>query len=60
MRHSAAPFLLLAACASPSSGTEDDRAELLRLHQLARTAHLEKRADRMVASFDDSVRFVAA
>jgi hypothetical protein len=60
MRHRAAPFLLLAACASPSSGTEDDRAELLRLHELHRTAHLEKRADQMVASFDDSVRFVAA
>ncbi len=58
MRHRAAPLLLFVACGSPPS-TEDDRAELLRLHQLARTAHLEKRADRMVASFDDSVRFVA-
>jgi hypothetical protein len=36
------------------------RAELLRMHQLARTAHLEKRPDQMVASFDDSIRFVAA
>jgi hypothetical protein len=59
MRHRAAPFLVLAACAS-SSGLEGDRAELLRMHQLARTAHLEKRADRMVASFDDSIHFVAA
>ncbi len=60
MRRRAFPFLLLVACASPSSGPEGDRAELLRLHQLARTAHLEKRADLMVAPFDDSVRFVAA
>ena len=60
MRHRTAPFLLLAACASSSSDLESDRAELLRLHRLARTAHLEKRADRMVAPFDDSLRFVAA
>jgi hypothetical protein len=45
MRRRAAPFLLLVACASPSSDPEGDRAELLRLHQLARA---------------DSVRFVAA
>jgi hypothetical protein len=60
MRRRTAPFLLLVACASPSSDPEGDRAELLRMHQLARSAHLEKRADRMVESFDDSVRFVAA
>jgi hypothetical protein len=54
------PFLLLVACASPSVDLEADRTKLLRMHQLARTAHLEKRADRMVASFDDSIRFVAA
>lgn len=60
MRHRTAPFLLLAACASSSSDLEADRAELLRLHQLARTAHFEKRADRMVAPFDDSLHFVAA
>jgi hypothetical protein len=45
MRRRAAPFLLLVACASPSSDPEGDRAELLRLRQLARA---------------DSVRFVAA
>ena len=59
MRSRAAPFLLLVACASPAD-PEADRAELLRMHHLARSDHLEKRADRMVASFDDSVRFVAA
>jgi hypothetical protein len=53
-------LLLLAACAPSSSDQEGDRAELLRLHQLARTAHLEKRADLMVAPFADSIRFVAA
>jgi hypothetical protein len=31
-----------------------DRAELLRMHELGRTAHLEKRADLLVASFADS------
>jgi hypothetical protein len=58
-RRAIPPLLLLLACASPSSEVEGDRAELLRLHRLARTAHLEKRADLMVAPFDDSVRFVA-
>jgi len=33
---------------------EADRAELLRMHGLAQTAHLEKRADLLVASFADS------
>jgi hypothetical protein len=50
-----APGLLLAvagSCGSPD--LEADRAELLRLHDLARTAHLEKRADLLVASFADS------
>ena len=60
MRHHAVPFLLLAACAPPSGGTKGDRAELLRMHEQARADHLEKRADRMVASFADSLRFVAA
>jgi hypothetical protein len=58
MRRRAVPFLLLVACA-PSADLEGDRAELLRLHRLARTAHLEKRADMMVAPFADSLRFVA-
>jgi hypothetical protein len=60
MRRRAVPFLLLVACASPSGDPKADRAELLRMHLQARTDHLEKRADRMVASFDDSIRFVAA
>jgi len=60
MRRRAAPFVLLVACASPAGDPDGDRAELLRMHQSARADHLEKRADRMVASFDDSVRFVAA
>jgi len=53
-------FLLLglAACAS---GTDvvADRTELLRLHELARTAQLDKRADLLVASFADSLLSIA-
>ena len=56
----AAPLLLLVACACPSPGREQDRAELLRLHEVARTAHLQKRADLMVGPWEDSVLFVAA
>jgi hypothetical protein len=52
-------LVLLCACGAPAPDLERDRAELLRLHEAARTAHLDKRADLMVASFDDSVRFVA-
>ena len=64
-------FSLLAflACAAPSaqppspaSGPESetraraaDHAELLRLHQLQRTAHLERRADWLVAEWTDSL-----
>lgn len=59
MRARAACGLLLTACGSPSGSTDADRAELLRLHEVARTAHLEKRADLMVGAWDDSVRFVA-
>ncbi len=58
MRSLMLPLLVLAACA-PRPDLEADRAELLRLHQEARTAHLEKRADLMVGPFDDSLRFVA-
>jgi hypothetical protein len=49
------PLLLLSviACARRPN-LEADRAALLRLHQLAQTAHLEKRADLLVASFADS------
>lgn len=53
------PLVLLGACGAPAPDLEPDRAELLRLHEEARTAHLDKRADLMVASFDDSLRFVA-
>ena len=56
-RHLAA-LALLVGCA-PGPDLERDRAELLRLHDVARTAHLDKRADLMVASFDDSLRSVA-
>lgn len=34
---------------------EADRAELLRLHQRQRTAHLQRRADWLVSEFADSV-----
>jgi len=44
----------LVAC-SPRTDVSADRAELLRLHDVARTAHLGKRADLMVASFADSL-----
>src|SRR5215207_1912471 len=47
-------LLGLAAC-RPRPDLGVDRAELLRLHDLQRTAHLEKRADLLVASFADSL-----
>ena len=45
---------------SPGSGTTsakppDDRAELLRLHQRARAAHLQRRADWLVNEWADSL-----
>jgi hypothetical protein len=46
-------LLTLEACA-PRPDLEADRAELLRMHALAQTAHLDKRPDLMVASFADS------
>lgn len=52
-------LVLLCACGAPAPDLERDRAELLRLHEEARTAHLDKRAELMVASFDDSLRSVA-
>ena len=52
-------LILTFACGAPAPDLERDRAQLLRLHDVARTAHLEKRADLMVASFDDSLRSVA-
>jgi hypothetical protein len=56
-RHLAALAFLMGCIPGPD--LERDRAELLRLHHVARTAHLGKRADLMVASFDDSLRSVA-
>jgi hypothetical protein len=46
-------LLPLAAC-SKTAGREADHAELLRLHEQARTAHLEKKADLLVSTFSDS------
>jgi hypothetical protein len=55
MRHTQLVLLAgLAACA-PRPDVSADRAELLRLHELARTAHLDKRPDLLVASFADSL-----
>jgi hypothetical protein len=51
-------LLGLAACASRAD-VAADRTELLRLHELARTAHLEKRTDLLVASFGDSLLSIA-
>ena len=47
-------LLSLVAC-RPRPDPAGDRAALLRLHELAQTAHLEKRADLLVASFADSL-----
>jgi hypothetical protein len=49
----------LAACA-PRTDVSGDRAELLRLHELARTAHLDERPDLMVASFADTLLDISA
>ncbi len=46
-------LLGLAACGTRPD-VEADRAELLRLHDMGRAAHFEKRADLLVASFGDS------
>ncbi len=46
-------LLSLGAC-DPPPDPEADRAALLQLHGLAQTAHLDKRADLLVASFADS------
>ena len=45
--------LATASCA-PGADVAADRAALIRLHELAQTAHLEKRADLLVASFADT------
>ena len=46
------------ACAGPSaqqSSSAADRAELLRLHQRARAAHLQRRADWLVGEWADTI-----
>jgi hypothetical protein len=54
-------MLLLLSLVACSTGPDlvEDRAALLRLHELAQTAHLEKRPDLLVASFADSFLNVA-
>jgi hypothetical protein len=47
-------LLSLGAC-GPGPDLEADRAALLRLHELAQAAHLDKRPDLLVASFADSL-----
>jgi hypothetical protein len=51
-------LLTLVGC-SRGPDLEEDRAILLRLHELGRIAHLEKRADLLVASFADSLLNIA-
>jgi len=58
LRQLSALLVGLAACA-PRPDLAADRAELLRLHEVQRTAHLEKRADLMTASFADSFLNIA-
>ena len=54
MRH-LRPLLVVGLAACGARGTLDaDREALLRLHAQAQTAHLEKRADLLVATFADS------
>jgi hypothetical protein len=57
MRHFAALALLAVASCTPAPDLAADRAELLRLHEQARIAHLQKRADLM--GFADSLMTVA-
>jgi hypothetical protein len=45
-------LVVSSGCARPD--LDADRARLLHLHDQARTAHLEKRADLLVSSFSDS------
>jgi hypothetical protein len=55
------PFLLLLSLGGCGLRPDlvADRAALLRLHERAQTAHLEKRADLLVASFTDSFMNIA-
>lgn len=50
--------LSLCAC-GPQPNLAADHAVLLRMHELGQTAHLEKRADLLVASFADSMLNIA-
>ncbi len=50
--------LTLCAC-GPRPNLAADRATLLRMHELGQVAHLEKRADLLVASFADSMLSIA-
>jgi hypothetical protein len=54
MRHLLPPLLMSLVACGPRPDLDADRAALLRLHALAQTAHLEKRADLLVATFADS------
>ena len=47
------------SAAAAGAAAAADRAELLRLHELQRTAHLEKRADLLVSSQADSMLSVS-
>lgn len=60
MRFFPLPLLAISACLSSPPDHAADRAELLRMHDMARADHLEKRADRLVSSFADSMRMVSA
>lgn len=51
-------ILSLWAC-GPRPNLAEDRTVLLRMHELGQTAHLEKRADLLVASFADSMLTIA-
>lgn len=47
-------FMLPVAACARTDGREADHAELLRLHEQQRAAHLEKKADLLVSTFSDS------
>ncbi len=53
-----AALVLLAACASQPD-LAADRAELLRIHEVHHEAHLQRRADLLVATFADSFRSIS-
>lgn len=51
-------LLVLAACATHPD-LAADRAELLRIHDLHRQAHVERRADLLVSTFADTFRSIS-